>query len=149
LLLQKSAGARLTPYDALILASIIEKETGVEAERPLVSAVFHNRLKTKMRLASDPTVIYGIADFDGNLTRAHLKAPGPYNTYVNFGLPPTPITSPGLASIKAALDPAMVDYLFFVAKGDGTGSHFFSKDYGTHEKAVDRYQRQPNRRRRT
>jgi UPF0755 protein len=78
-----------------------------------------------------------------------LKAPGPYNTYENFGLPPTPITSPGLASLKAAVAPAMVDYLFFVAKGDGTGAHFFSKDYDTHERAVDRYQRQPNRRRRT
>lgn len=147
LLQEKAAAVRMAPYDALILASIIEKETGVDAERPLVSAVFHNRLKTRMRLGSDPTVIYGIADFNGNLTRAHLKAPGPYNTYVNFGLPPTPITSPGLASLRAAVAPAMVDYLYFVGKGDG--SHFFSKDYDTHEKAVDRFQRQPNRRRRT
>jgi UPF0755 protein len=147
LLVERAASVRMTPYDALILASIVEKETGVEAERPLVSAVFHNRLKSRIRLGSDPTVIYGIADFNGNLTRAHLKAPGPYNTYVNFGLPPTPITSPGFASLQAVVDPAKVDYLYFVSKGDGT--HFFSKDYETHEKAVDRYQRRPQKRRRT
>lgn len=147
LLIEGAPRVNLTPYEALTLASIVEKETGVDAERPLVAAVFHNRLKARIRLGSDPTVIYGIPDFDGNLTRRHLRAPGPYNTYVNLGLPPTPITSPGLESLRAAVNPAPVDYLYFVSKGDGT--HVFSRDYGNHEKAVDRYQRRPSQRRRT
>ncbi len=147
LLMERASSVRMNPYDALILASIIEKETGVDAERPLVSAVFHNRLKARIRLGSDPTVIYGIAQFNGNLTRVHLKTPGPYNTYVNFGLPPTPITSPGMASLRAAVEPAKADYLYFVSKGNGT--HYFSNDYSAHEKAVDRYQRRPQQRRRT
>lgn len=136
----KAGGARgLTPYQVLILASIVEKETGVDAERPLVSAVFQNRLRQGIKLGSDPTVIYGVADFDGNLTRVHLRTPTPFNTYTQAGLPPTPIASPGLASIKAALSPAPVSYLYFVSRGDGT--HQFSNDYRTHLRAVDRYQR--------
>jgi UPF0755 protein len=134
----------MTPYQLLILASIIEKETGVEAERPLVAAVFHNRLRQGIKLGSDPTVIYGVPNFNGNLTRAHLRTPTPFNTYTNAGLPPTPIASPGLASVRAALAPAPVDYLYFVSRGDGT--HQFSNNYRSHEQAVDRYQRRPKRR---
>jgi len=135
----------LTPYQILILASIIEKETGVGSERPLISAVFHNRLKINMPLATDPTVIYGVKDFNGNLTREHLQTPSAYNTYINQGLPPTPIANPGLESIRAAMNPARVKYLFFVGKGDGT--HFFSSDYKTHSQAVFKYQVLPNRKR--
>ena len=141
--LKAGEGRGLTPYQALILASIVEKETGLDAERPLVSAVFHNRLRQGIKLGSDPTVIYGVPDFDGNLTRVHLRTPTPFNTYTQAGLPPTPIASPGLASIKAALAPAPVAYLYFVSRGDGT--HQFSSDYRTHERAVDRYQRHPKR----
>lgn len=129
----------LEPYQVLILASIIEKETGLDSERRRISAVFHNRLKAKIRLGSDPTVIYGIKDFDGNLTRKHLRRTTPYNTYKIFGLPPTPIANPGMASLKAAVDPEAVDYLYFVSKGDG--SHFFSKDLKTHNRAVWKYQK--------
>lgn len=139
-----SRARRMTPYQLLILASIIEKETGVEAERPLVAAVFHNRLRQGIKLGSDPTVIYGVPNFNGNLTRAHLRTPTPFNTYTNAGLPPTPIASPGLASVRAALAPAPVDYLYFVSRGDGT--HQFSNNYRSHEQAVDRYQRRPKRR---
>jgi UPF0755 protein len=143
-MLRDGAAARgLTPYQALILASIVEKETGNDSERPLVSAVFHNRLHQGIKLGSDPTVIYGVPNFDGNLTRVHLRTPTPFNTYTNYGLPPTPIASPGMASIRATLSPAPVSYLYFVSKGDGT--HQFSNDYRTHEKAVDRYQRKSKR----
>ncbi len=144
LLQQGAAGLHLSAYQLLILASIIEKETGVDAERPLVSAVFHNRLRQGINLGSDPTVIYGVPDFDGNLTRAHLRTPTPFNTYTHPGLPPTPIANPGIASIRAALAPAPVDYLYFVSRGDGT--HQFSTDYRAHERAVDRYQRRLKRR---
>jgi UPF0755 protein len=142
-LIERAAGVGMTPYQVLTLASIVEKETGVDEERPLISAVFHNRLQSRMRLASDPTVIYGLADFDGNLKRAHLLQPTPYNTYKVGGLPPTPIANPGLTSILAAVAPAPVDYLFFVAKGDGT--HYFSNDFRAHKKAVYRFQIRPNR----
>ena len=98
------------------LASIIEKETGDEAERPIIASVFHNRLKKKMRLESDPTVIYDIADFNGNLTRKHLRTATPHNTYKIKGLPPGPIASPGYKSLEAALYPADTDFLFFVSK---------------------------------
>jgi len=135
----------LTPYETLVMASIIEKETGAGSERELISAVFHNRLAARMRLASDPTVIYGLPDFDGNLTRVHLRTKTPYNTYKITGLTPTPIASPGLASIRAALAPAAVDYLFFVSKGDGT--HYFSRDYNSHRRAVWKYQIRPHRKR--
>jgi UPF0755 protein len=120
------------------LASIIEKETGAPSERPIISSVFHNRLKKNMRLASDPTVIYGIEDFDGNLTRKDLERPTPYNTYMKKGLPPGPIANPGAKAIEAALYPANTDYLFFVSKQDGT--HHFSRTYQEHEKAVRKYQ---------
>ena len=124
--------------ETVTLASIIEKETGVAAERPVISSVFHNRLKRNMRLASDPTVIYGIPDFDGNITRKHLTTPTPYNTYIIKGLPPGPIASPGAASFHAALFPADTEYLYFVAKPDRT--HYFSKTLEEHNRAVRKYQ---------
>lgn len=129
-----------TPYDALILASIVEKETGKALERSLISAVFINRLKLGMKLQTDPTVIYGLGElFDGNLRRQDLTSDGPYNTYTRAGMPPTPIAMPGLASLHAALNPAPTDALYFVAKGDGS-SHF-SRSYEEHDRAVTRYQR--------
>lgn len=137
----------LTPYEVVILASIIEKETGLGSERRLISAVFHNRLKTRMRLGSDPTVIYGIKAFDGNLTRAHLRQRTEYNTYKIRGLPPTPIANPGLASLRAAVDPADVNFLYFVSKGDG--SHFFSSSLKSHNRAVWKYQKRRFRKRRS
>lgn len=127
-------------YEALILASIIEKETGDASERPIISKVFVNRLKLNIRLQTDPTVIYGIGDeFDGNLTRAHLKEKTPYNTYRIFGLPPTPIANVGKESIEAAVNPGETDALYFVAKGDGT--HVFSRTLREHNNAVAKYQR--------
>ena len=126
-----------TPYEALILASIIEKETGVAAERPLISGVFTRRLQKNMLLQTDPTVIYGAADYHGDLTRKHLQTDTPYNTYINKGLPPTPIALPGKASIEAALHPADGDSLYFVA--DGTGGHTFSATYEEHQQAVADY----------
>jgi UPF0755 protein len=128
----------LTPHEILTLASIIEKETGIESERPLVSAVFHNRLRLNMPLQSDPTVIYGIKDFNGNLTRKDLQQPSAYNTYRILSLPPGPICNPGLSSIKAALQPAGVPYLYFVSKNDGT--HLFSESLESHNRAVKSYQ---------
>jgi UPF0755 protein len=133
-----TSALELTPHQIVTLASIIEKETGIESERPLVSAVFHNRLKLKMPLQSDPTVIYGLKNFDGNLTRKHVKEPSPYNTYVIAGLPPGPICNPGLSSIKAALAPADVPFLYFVSKNDGT--HLFSATLDEHARAVKMYQ---------
>ena len=130
-------------HQILILASIIEKETGDESERARISSVFHNRLRIGMPLQTDPTVIYGIKDFNGNLTKADLQRNTPYNTYKNTGLPPTPICSPSVASIKAALYPEETDYLYFVAKGDGTS--YFSKTYREHRKAVRKYQISPSR----
>ncbi|MEO5353212.1 MAG: endolytic transglycosylase MltG [Magnetococcus sp. XQGC-1] len=138
---------RLSLPEVLVLASIIEKETGQAQERPRIAAVFHNRLRKKMRLQSDPTVIYGLQrhlggpGFDGNLTKQHLRDPTPYNTYTQYGLPPTPICNPGKASIQAALHPEDVEDLYFVARGDGF--HVFSKTLKEHEANVDRYQRQP------
>ena len=129
-----------TPYDALILASIIEKETGRESDRPLVAAVLMNRLRKGMRLQVDPTVIYGLGDaFDGNLRKQDLVTDGPYNTYMRAGMPPTPIAMPSLASLHAALHPAATDALYFVARGDGT-SHF-SNTLQEHDRAVTKYQR--------
>ncbi len=130
--------AGFTIHQVLTLASIIEKETGDPGERALISSVFHNRLKKRMRLESDPTVIYGISDFDGNLTRKHLHTHGPYNTYLNTGLPPGPIANPGAEAIKAALFPEKTDYLFFVSKKDGT--HHFSTHFAAHNRAVKKYQ---------
>ncbi|MEA3363426.1 MAG: endolytic transglycosylase MltG [Thermodesulfobacteriota bacterium] len=127
------------------LASIIEKETGQVGEMPLISSVFHNRLKRKIPLQTDPTVIYGIKNFDGNLTRKHLETPNPYNTYMMRGLPPGPIASPGLAALKAAVNPAQTKLLYFVATGNG--GHRFSKTLKEHNAAVKEYlaQRRRNR----
>ncbi|MGQ0793055.1 MAG: endolytic transglycosylase MltG [Deltaproteobacteria bacterium] len=136
-----SAGANLGAREAVILASIIEKETGASSERELISSVFHNRLKRGMRLDSDPTVIYGLGStFDGNLRKIDLQDSGNrYNTYRNTGLPPGPIANPGRESLRAALNPARSDYLYFVSKGDGT--HQFSSTYEEHQRAVNLYQR--------
>ena len=134
----------LSMHEIVTLASIIEKETGAPSERPIISSVFHNRLKKRMRLESDPTVIYGIEAFDGNITRRHLSTPTPYNTYVIRRLPPGPIASPGRAALEAALYPAQTDYLFFVSKKDGT--HYFSTNIDDHTQAVRKYQLRRKRR---
>jgi UPF0755 protein len=128
----------LSRHQVLTLASIIEKETGRAEERPLISGVFHNRLRQGMRLQSDPTVIYAVEGFDGNLTRAHLETDTPYNTYTRHGLPPGPIANPGVAAIDAALAPTPTDALYFVSRNDG--SHQFSTTMEEHLEAVDRYQ---------
>lgn len=127
-------------YEALILASIIEKETGDPRERPLIAAVFVNRLRLGYKLQTDPTVIYGMGpSFDGNLRKRDLLADTPYNTYTRYGLPPTPIAMPGLGSLEAAVHPADSSALYFVAKGDG--SHQFSDTLAKHNAAVNRFQR--------
>jgi UPF0755 protein len=128
------------PYEALILASIIEKETALPAERRLISGVFQQRLKRGMRLQTDPTVIYGIGEtFDGNLRRQDLEHDTPYNTYTRAGLPPTPIALPGAASLEAAVQPQATDALYFVATGRGDGSHTFSATLEEHDRAVRDY----------
>ena len=133
-----------TPYEALILASIVEKETGNAVERSLIARVFLNRLKLGMKLQTDPTVIYGLGElFDGNLRKQDLAADSPYNTYTRSGMPPTPIAMPGLASLRAAMRPAATDALYFVSKGDGS-SHF-SRSYEEHDRAVTKYQRSGRR----
>jgi UPF0755 protein len=127
-------------YETLILASIIEKETARADERPKISGVFVRRLQKKMRLQTDPTVIYGLgAEFDGNITRKHLRTDTPYNTYTRHGLPPTPIAMPGKAAIHAALHPEPGNTLFFVATGLGDGSHKFSDTKAEHDIAVREY----------
>jgi UPF0755 protein len=127
------------PYEALILASIVEKETGDASERPLIAGVFTRRLASGMRLQTDPTVIFGLGSaFDGNLRRRDLETDGPFNTYTRAGLPPTPIALVGGAALQAALNPAGGKALYFVAKGDGT--HVFSDSYSAHLKQVQRYQ---------
>lgn len=136
---RRAAARGLTVDEVVTLASMIEKETGDPAERARIAGVFQNRLQVGMRLQSDPTVIYGLPHFDGNLTRAHLRQPTPYNTYVIAGLPPGPIANPGLAAIEAALAPADVQDIYFVSKNDGT--HLFSTTLAEHNRAVARYQR--------
>jgi UPF0755 protein len=133
----------LTLHQLLTLASIIEKETAVASEAPLVSSVYHNRLKKRMRLQSDPTVIYGIEGFDGDIRWKDLRTDTPYNTYTREGLPPTPIANPGKRAIEAALSPADTKYLYFVSRNDGT--HVFSETLSGHNQAVNRYQRRRNR----
>lgn len=129
-----------TPYDALIMASIIEKETGQKSERDMVAAVFVNRLKKGMLLQTDPTVIYGMGEkYTGNIRRRDLETDTPYNTYTRAGLPPTPIALPGAASIAAALNPARSDVLYFVSRGNGTSE--FNNNLNDHNRAVNKYQR--------
>jgi len=132
-----------SPYEALIMASIVEKETGKASERPQIAGVFVNRLNIGMRLQTDPTVIYGLGEhFDGNLRKQDLLSDTPYNTYTRAGLPPSPISMPGLASIEAALHPAATKAIYFVGKGDG--SHAFSTTLAEHNRAVMQYQIKPN-----
>ena len=132
-----------TPYEALIMASIVEKETGLASERPMIASVFLNRLRIGMRLQTDPTVIYGLGEtFDGNLRKRDLLQDNEYNTYTRSGLPPTPIAMPGMAAIEAALHPAQSKALYFVGKGDG--SHAFSSTLNEHNRAVTRYQLRRN-----
>jgi UPF0755 protein len=129
-----------TPYELLILASIVEKETGLPADRPQVAAVFANRLRRGMLLQTDPTVIYGLGErFDGNLRKVDLQTDTPWNTYTRAGLPPTPIAMPGLASLQAAATPPPSDKLYFVARGDG--SSVFSASLDQHNNAVNKFQR--------
>jgi UPF0755 protein len=135
----KSMG--MTLQEVLTLASVIEKETGLATERSLVSGVFHNRLRRNIPLQSDPTVIYALEYFDGNIRKADLSVNSPYNTYKVRGLPPGPIANPGLASIQAALYPTPSDFVYFVSRNDG--SHKFSATLDEHNKAVDKYQRRP------
>ena len=129
-----------TPYQALILASIVEKETGAPSDRTMIAAVFVNRLRKGMLLQTDPTVIYGMGDkFDGNLRKRDLRADSPYNTYTRRGLTPTPIALPGLAALQATLHPAQTDALYFVSRGDGSSQ--FSSTLTAHNRAVNRYQK--------
>ena len=137
--IRRASQLDMSQRDVLTLASIIEKEASLPAEKPFISAVFHNRLKKKIPLQSDPTVIYGIKNFNGNLTRADLQRPSPHNTYLNNGLPPTPICNPGKDSLLAALHPSPVSYLYFVSKNDG--SHYFSSTMEEHNQAVWKYQK--------
>ncbi len=129
-----------TPYEALIMASIVEKETGKASERDLVAGVLCNRLRIGMRLQVDPTVIYGLGNaFDGNLKKMHLLEDGPYNTYTRAGLPPTPIAMPGLASLRSALRPGRTEALYYVSRGDGSSQ--FSRTLDEHNRAVSKFQR--------
>ncbi len=137
-LLAAAATLKLDRHKLITLASIIQKEAGNIEEMPLISAVFHNRLRAGIPLQADPTVIYGIADFNGNLTRKNLETPTPYNTYRIKGLPPGPIASPGRSALQAAAHPADSKDLFFVSRGDGT--HEFSETLKAHNQAVQRYQ---------
>ncbi len=133
---------KLTDSELVTLASIIEKETGAPEERPVISSVFYNRMRIHMPLQTDPTIIYGLWEVNGswnhNISRVDLQTPGKWNSYLNQGLPPGPISNPGFEALKAAGMPAQSDFLYFVSRNDGT--HMFSKDYGQHLKAVETYQ---------
>jgi UPF0755 protein len=136
-MIQRANDLGLSTHEFITLASIIGKESGDDAEKPFISAVFHNRLRKKIRLQSDPTAVYDMESFDGKVLRSYLRRKSPYNTYVVKGLPPGPIANPGVTSLKATLNPAPVDYLYFVSKNDGT--HFFSSSLVEHNKAVNKY----------
>jgi UPF0755 protein len=137
---EKRAGeAGLSLHQVVTIASIIEKEAGLEEEKPIVSAVIRRRLALAMPLQMDPTVIYEVKRFDGTVTRKDLRAEGPYNTYLNRGLPPGPIANPGLAALNAALNPSKADYLYFVSRNDG--SHTFSRTLAEHNRAVEKFRR--------
>jgi len=129
----------MSPYEVMILASIVEKETGKAEERPHIASVFHNRLQRGMKLESDPTIIYGLQDYDGDIRFSDIRRPHPWNTYVITGLPPSPIAGAGLAAIDAVLWPLQTSDLFFVSRNDG--SHHFSETYAEHARMVNRYQR--------
>jgi UPF0755 protein len=135
-MLERAQTLGFSAHKYITLASIIGKEAGDRAEKPLISAVFHNRLKRKMRLQSDPTAVYDLENFGGVVRRSHLKRNSPYNTYIIYGLPPGPIANPGMDSLLAALFPADVNYLYFVSQRDGT--HFFSASLDVHNQAVSR-----------
>ena len=137
--IKKASEMNFSLHKIITLASIIEKETGTPEERPIIASIFHNRLKNNMRLESDPTVIYGIKNFNGNITKKDLQTQTPYNTYKIKGLPPGPIANPGARSIHAAIFPDQTKYLYFVSKKDGT--HFFSTNLKDHSKAVQKYQK--------
>ncbi len=139
--LEKPRG--MTLAEVITLASIIEKETSDPSERALISSVFHNRLTRGIKLQSDPTVIYAIKAFDGNIRKKDLRIKSSYNTYMHYGLPPGPIANPGEDSIRAAISPAETKYLYFVSKNDGT--HYFSESYKEHLRAVERYQKRRGR----
>lgn len=136
---------RFTPHQVVVLASIVEKETGAAAERPMIASVFVNRLRKRMRLQTDPTIIYSLwlatGSWDGNIRRRDLDAKNPYNSYQNDGLPPGPIANPSRSAIQAVLNPANTDFLYFVSRGNGT--HIFSRDYASHAKAVRETQLRP------
>ena len=147
---RSSTAPVVSAYEALVLASIVEKETAKADERPRIAGVFSRRLQKRMRLQTDPTVIYGIGPgFNGNLTRKDLRTDTPYNTYTRHGLPPTPIAMPGRAAINAALNPADGTELYFVATGLGDGSHKFSETKAQHDAAVAEYLRRLRQQRRT
>jgi UPF0755 protein len=143
-LLARMQELKMTMHEVLTFASIIEKETGSGGERPEISAVFHNRLKKHIPLQSDPTVIYGLSEFDGNLRKKDLSSPSPYNTYRVQGLPPGPIANPGIQAIRATLYPSDSRSLYFVSRNDGT--HQFSATLIEHNQAVEKYQKRPFRR---
>lgn len=136
-MLKKAQEMKWDIHKIVTFASLVGKESGVNAEKPMISAVFHNRLKRGMPLQSDPTSVYDLENFKGKIVRSHLKRKSPYNTYVIKGLPPGPIANPGLSSLRAALFPADVKYLYFVSKNDGT--HFFSETFAQHVQAVNHY----------
>ncbi|HID03901.1 MAG TPA: endolytic transglycosylase MltG, partial [Desulfobacterales bacterium] len=129
----------LSPYEVLILASMVEKETAKAIERPLIAGVFLNRLKKGMRMQSDPTVVYGVENYSGKITRTHLRTPTPYNTYTLKRLPIGPISNPGKAALMAVLQPTESKFYYFVSQNDG--SHKFSKTLREHNRAVNKYQR--------